>query len=97
MQITLLTCPDVVTIVLSGYANSLFMTTKNWVPQRAAADYLGVSERTLLRWRKAGYLSLGDHYVRKFPTPNSPVVYCLSRCEEQRSKLFSVEPLELAK
>jgi predicted site-specific integrase-resolvase len=69
----------------------------NWVPQRAAADYLGVSERTLLRWRKAGYLSLGDHYVRKFPTPNSPVVYCLSRCEEQRNKVFTAAALELAK
>ena len=73
------------------------MTTKNWVSQRAASDYLGMSERTLLRWRKAGLLRLGDHYVRKFPTPNSPVVYCLSRCEEQRDKIFTAAALELAK
>ena len=72
----------------------------NWVSQRVAADYLGVSERTLLRWRKAGYLKLGDHYVRKFPTPTSHLVYSLSRCEEMRNQLFTVEPaepIELAK
>jgi len=30
-----------------------------WVPQRVAADDLGISERTLLRWRSAGLLKLG--------------------------------------
>jgi hypothetical protein len=50
--------------------------------QRQAADHLGVSERTLLRWRMAGLLKPGQHFRRKFPNPNSPLLYHLERCDE---------------
>jgi predicted site-specific integrase-resolvase len=53
-----------------------------WVAQRVAADQLGISERTLLRWRTAGFLKLGIHYRRKFPAPNSPLLYHLELCEQ---------------
>ncbi len=53
-----------------------------WAVQRLAADRLGVSERTLHRWRQAGLLKPGQHYRRKFPNPNSPLLYHLERCEE---------------
>lgn len=68
-----------------------------WVSQRAAADYLGVSERTLLRWRQAGLLQAGDHFVRKFKAPNSPLVYSLERCEQHRNQFFARQSLETAK
>lgn len=53
-----------------------------WVTQRVAADQLGISERTLLRWRNAGFLKLGVHYRRKFPAPNSPLLYRLELCDQ---------------
>jgi hypothetical protein len=46
-----------------------------WASSRAAADQLGVSERTLHRWRAASLLKPGTHYRRKFPVPNSPILY----------------------
>jgi predicted site-specific integrase-resolvase len=57
------------------------ITTK-WVPGRTAADYLNVSERTLFRWRAAGLLKAGVHFRRKFPAPNSALVYDLELCEK---------------
>ena len=54
----------------------------HWSVQRQAADCLGVSERTLHRWRSAGLLKPGEHFRRKFPSPNSPLLYHLERCEE---------------
>ena len=73
-------------------------TTTVWVPQRAAADELGVSERTLLRWRSAGLLKIGVHYRRKFPAPNSPLLYQLERCEQAMNDAFARDhrTLELA-
>ena len=56
--------------------------TPCWRMQRQAADCLGVSERTLHRWRSAGLLKPGEHFRRKFPSPNSPLLYHLERCEE---------------
>lgn len=79
------------------YSLKLMSSLSKWVSQRAAADYLGVSERTLLRWRKAGLLQAGDHFVRKFPAPNSPLVYSLERCEQHRNQFFARQPLETAK
>jgi hypothetical protein len=69
-----------------------------WVPQRAAADQLGVSERTLLRWRAAGLLQAGQHYRRKFPANNSPLLYQLELCEKAMNEAFSRDfrTLELA-
>jgi predicted site-specific integrase-resolvase len=73
-------------------------TTSLWVPQRAAADELGVSERTLLRWRSAGLLKIGVHYRRKFPSANSPLLYQLERCEQAMTEAFARDhrTLELA-
>ena len=59
-----------------------------WVAQRAAADHLGISERTLLRWRSAELLRPGVHFRRKFPNPNSPLLYRLDLVEEQMNAAF---------
>ena len=73
-------------------------TTQLWVPQRAAADELGVSERTLHRWRSAGLLKLGVHYRRKFPATNSPLLYQLELCDRAMTEAFARDhrTLELA-
>jgi predicted site-specific integrase-resolvase len=60
-----------------------------WVPQRAAADQLGISERTLHRWRSSGLLRPGEHYRRKFPATNSPLLYQLERCEQTMAAAFA--------
>ena len=69
-----------------------------WVPQRVAADDLGISERTLLRWRSAGLLKLGVLYRRKFPNPNSPLLYKLELVEQAMAEAFARDfrTLELA-
>jgi predicted site-specific integrase-resolvase len=68
------------------------------VPQRAAADQLGISERTLHRWRSSGLLQPGMHYRRKFPATNSPLLYQLERCEQTMAAAFArdVRTLERA-
>jgi hypothetical protein len=53
---------------------------------------LGVSERTLWRWRKAGLFKAGVHWRRKFPTSNSPVLYHLSRCDAAMSEAAARTP-----
>jgi len=69
-----------------------------WAVQREAADRLGISERTLHRWRSAGLLAAGEHYRRKFPNPNSPLLYHLERCEQTMSEATARHPgrLEVA-
>ena len=62
-----------------------------WATSRVASDYLQVSERTLQRWRTAGLLKLGVHYRRKFPAPNSPVLYQLELCEKAMNEPFLPE------
>ena len=73
-------------------------TATQWAPARAAADYLNVSERTLLRWRAAGLLKIGVHYRRKFPSTNSPLLYQLELCEKAMTEAFARDhrTLELA-
>jgi predicted site-specific integrase-resolvase len=73
--------------------------TSAWVTQRAAADGLGVSERTLHRWRSAGLLKPGEHFRRKFPAANSPLLYQLERCEKAMNDAFARDhrTLELAR
>ena len=73
-------------------------TTQLWVPQRAAADELGVSERTLLRWRAAGLLKPAEHYRRKFPAANSPLLYQVELCDKAMTEAFARDhrTLELA-
>ena len=72
--------------------------TISWVPQRTAADHLGVSERTILRWRNAGLLELGVHYRRKFPADNSPLLYKLELVDKAMTEAFArdARTLELA-
>ena len=69
-----------------------------WAVQRDAADRLGISERTLHRWRSAGLLKPGEHWRRKFPNPNSPLLYHLERCEQTMSDATARHPgrLEVA-
>lgn len=73
-------------------------STISWVPQRQAADQLGISERTLHRWRAAGLLKMGTDYRRKFPAVNSPLLYQLERCEKAMNEAFARDSrkLELA-
>ena len=52
-----------------------------WATARLARQELGVSERTLSRWRTGGLLEACQHWRRKFPSPNSPVLYHLERCQ----------------
>ena len=60
----------------------VFNTTKKWVSQRTASDFLGVSERILLISRKSGVLTEGDCWKKKFPTnPNSDILYQLENCK----------------
>ena len=54
--------------------------TQEWADARSAGQLLGVSEKTLGRWRKAGLLAAGVHWRRKFPSSNSPVLDLLDRC-----------------
>jgi starch synthase len=63
-----------------------------WAVQRDAAARLGISERTLHRWRTAGLLQPGEHYRRKFPNPNSPLLYHLERCEHTMSAAAARHP-----
>ncbi len=51
------------------------------VVQREAAARLGLSERSLHRWLKAGLLKAGEHYRHPFPNPDSPLPYRLAHCE----------------
>ena len=53
------------------------MSESPWVSQRKAADFLGMSERTLQRYRQAGVLQSGEHYRRKFMTMRSALLYNL--------------------
>jgi len=59
-----------------------FSTSKKWVSQTIASDFLGVSERILLISRKSGVLTEGDCWKKKFPTnPNSDILYQLENCK----------------
>ena len=73
-------------------------STTPWAVQREAATRLDISERTLHRWRAAGLLKAGEHFRRKFPNPNSPLLYHLERCEQQMNEACGRDPgrLELA-
>ena len=54
-----------------------------YVPQKIAAEYFSVSERTLLKMRQTGMLIEGSCWRRKIPqNPNSHVLYNLDACEE---------------
>lgn len=52
-----------------------------WATAREARDQLGVSERTLARWRTSGLFQADQQWLRKFLSPNSPVQYHLDHCQ----------------
>ncbi len=58
------------------------MMKSSWLTARETAAYLRVSERQLLRWRKARILEAGVHYRRKFPSANSALLYQINLCEK---------------
>ncbi len=57
------------------------MSLAQWASSRVAADLLGVSERTLHRWRASQFLKPGAHWRRKFPSGTSPILYDLAAVE----------------
>ncbi|MFN4867930.1 MAG: excisionase family protein [Cyanobium sp.] len=67
-------------------------TAGEWVDARSLGKVLGVSEKTLCRWRKAGLFKPGVHWRRKFPTSNSPVLYHLHRCDAAMSESVARTP-----
>jgi hypothetical protein len=71
--------------------------TQEWADARSTAPLLGVSEKTLGRWRKAGLFRAGVHWRRKFPSSNSPVLYHLERCNEAMNEATARTPHLLEK
>ena len=73
-------------------------TESNWKVSRDAAFYLNVSERQLFRLRKAGILVAGIHFIRKFPTANSSLLYQVDLCQKaiQEASSRNVQTLETA-
>ena len=66
-----------------------------YVPQRMAAEYFSVSERTLLTMRQKGMLIEGTCWRRKIPqNPNSHVLYNLENCEEVLNGLARSRTME---
>ena len=65
------------------------MSNSEWATSRRAADYLGVSERTLHRWRASGLLKAAVHYRRKYPSANSAILYKLTLCEHAMCEAFA--------
>ena len=66
-----------------------------YVPQRMAAEYFSVSERTLLTMRQKGMLIEGTCWRRKIPqNPNSHVLYNLENCEEVLNGLHRARAME---
>ena len=65
---------------------------QEWLDARSAGRALGVSEKTLCRWRKAELFKAGVHWRRKFPSTNSPVLYHLERCNEAMNEATACTP-----
>lgn len=65
---------------------------EEWLDARSAGRALGVSEKTLCRWRKAELFKAGVHWRRKFPSTNSPVLYHLERCNEAMNEATARTP-----
>ncbi len=68
------------------------MPQPTWASAFAAGAVLGVSSRTLHRWRSAGLLKPGRHWRRKFPAPNSPILYDLAACDALMRELAARNP-----
>tara|TARA_B100001057_G_scaffold289004_1_gene289100 strand:- start:212 stop:460 length:249 start_codon:yes stop_codon:yes gene_type:complete len=66
-----------------------------FVPQKIAAEYFYVSERTLLTMRQTGMLIEGTCWRRKIPqNPNSHVLYHLDNCDEVLNGLQKARSME---
>ena len=66
-----------------------------YVPQKMAAEYFSVSERTLLTMRQTGMLIEGTCWRRKIPqNPNSHVLYHIDNCEEDLNGLQRARSME---
>ena len=66
-----------------------------YVPQKMAAEYFSVSERTLLTMRQTGMLIEGTCWRRKIlQNPNSHVLYHLENCEEVLNGLQRARSME---
>lgn len=68
------------------------MPQPTWASAFAAGAVLGVSGRTLHRWRAAGLLKPGRHWRRKFPAANSPILYDLAACDALMRELAARNP-----
>jgi len=81
-----------------SFASITMPVLTHWVSSRVAADHLGVSERTLHRWRVCQLLKPGAHWRRKFPAANSPLLYDLEAVEAAMREAAARTPqlLELA-
>ncbi len=63
------------------------MAKNPWVSGQEVSESLGISEKTLQRWREIGYLKPGTHW-RSAPKPQSipwkpEVIYHLRWCKEE--------------
>ncbi len=67
-------------------------TLSTWAPALDAGKALGVSGRTLQRWRSAGLLKAGRHWRRKFPAANSPILYDLEAVDALMRELAARDP-----
>ena len=67
-------------------------TSSTWAPALDAGQALGVSGRTLSRWRSTGLLKPGRHWRRKFPHPNSPVLYDLQAVDQLMREMAGRNP-----
>jgi|694.fasta_scaffold69922_2 hypothetical protein len=65
---------------------------KAWATARDAREELGISERTLARWRGSGLLKPGKHWRRKFPTPTPR---CSITCPPARRRWVKPLPARL--
>tara|TARA_S200000501_G_C20142998_1_gene448039 strand:- start:86 stop:310 length:225 start_codon:yes stop_codon:yes gene_type:complete len=68
---------------------------KKWISTKETAIYLGISEKTLQRWRKIGFLKYGIHYRRKFPTSNSHLLYQIELTEQTMIDACAKDPRTL--
>ena len=63
------------------------MSASPWVSGKHASKELGVSEKTLQRWREVGYLKSGTHwriaYKLKTLSTKSHEIYHMQWCKEE--------------
>ena len=71
-----------------------------WRPSRYACQFLQVSDSTLYKYRKLGFLKPGLHWKYKFQHhPKSGILYDLEACDKALREMAEtpVETLELVR